>query len=286
MRYLVVAVDDSKFIHKIIKGFLDPELFDVHFFVAAEEAQKAIDAFSRQGREVDLVLLDIYLQDGTKDSSLSLLKVLTRERRRTQVIVMSGRLSAEEFGEFYAQGAVSYLLKPFSEEKFMAAVQRHVKLARNIPEYRNQPLAKIRVTDRQVFISSLAAHEKIACFFRDELMKNDVGSWCEHAELLEDDLWRTVLLEAINNCKIFILLLTCESLQSSYMKQEIIQAFNRKKRDGKGFVILPVLYNIQPNEVPQQIRSMYCIDITSANKRAEQVRSLISSVAKKLHPKG
>ncbi len=286
MKYLVVAVDDSKFIHKIIGNFLDPELFDVHFFVSAEEAKKTMDALLLQGREVDLVLLDIYLQEGTKDSSLELLKFLTRERKRTQVIVMSGRLSADEFGEFYTHGAASYLLKPFAEENFMASVQRHVRLARNTPEYKNQPLAKIKVENRQVFISSLAAHEKIACFFRDELMKNGIGSWCERAELLEDPIWNTVLLEAINVCKIFILLLTHDSLQSAYMKQEIIQAFNRKKRDGKDFIILPVLYNIEANQVPQQISSMYCIDITSANNRAEQIRTLISSVTKKARSTG
>ena len=284
MKYLLVAVDDSKFIHKIIGNFLNPELFDVHFFVSAEEAKKSMDAFSSQGRHVDLVLLDIYLQDGTKESSLELLKFLTRERKRTQVIVMSGRLSAEEFEEFYSQGAASYLLKPFAEETFMAAVQRHVHLARNTPVYKNEPLAKVQIEHREIFISSLAAHEKIACFFKNELMKHDIGSWCEHAELLEDSLWQTVLLQAINTCKIFILLLTRDSLQSPYMKQEIIQAFNRKKRDGNRFILLPVLYNIQANEVPRQISSMYCIDITSANNRAEQIRSLISSITKKVRP--
>jgi DNA-binding response OmpR family regulator len=286
MKYSVVVVDDSKFIHKIIGSFLDPKLFDVHFFVSAEEARTTMDAFLLQGREVDLVLLDIYLQEGTKDSSLELLQFIFRERKRTQVIVMSGRLSADEFGEFYGHGAASYLLKPFAEEKFMAAVQRHVRLARNTPEYKNQPLARIKVANRHVFISSLAAHEKIAWFFRDELMKNNVGSWCEQAELLEDPLWKTVLLEAINACKIFILLLTRDSLQSPYMKQEIIQAFNRKKQEGKGFIILPVLYNIEPHQVPQQISSMYCIDITSANKRAEQIRALISSVTRKVRSMG
>ncbi|MCI5149715.1 MAG: response regulator [Candidatus Electrothrix sp. MAN1_4] len=286
MKYRVVAVDDSKFIHKIIAGFLDPDLFDVHFFVAAEEAQKAIEAFSLQGQEVDLVLLDIYLQDGTKDSSLDLLKFLSKERRRTQVIVMSGRLSAEEFGEFYAQGAVHYLLKPFSEEKFISAVQQHIKLARNTPEYKNQPLAKIKVDNREVFISSLAANEKLASFFRDELMKNNIGSWCEHAEFLEDDIWRAVLLEAINTCKICIMILTHDSLQSAYMKQEIVQAFNRKKRDGNSFILLPVLYNIQPKELPHQISSLPCVDLTSAQNRAEHIRSLISSVTRKVRSQG
>ena len=94
------------------------------------------------------------------------------------------------------------------------------------------------------------------------------------------------MLEAINTCKIFILLLTRDSLQSAYMKQEIIQAFNRKKREGNRFVILPVLYNIKENQVPQQIRSMYCFDITSANNRGEQIRSLISSVTKKIRSMG
>ncbi|MDU9049677.1 MAG: response regulator [Candidatus Electrothrix sp. Rat3] len=280
MKYLVVVVDDSKFVHKLVEKLFDSTIFNVYFFTSAEEAKKTMDTFPSQGREVDLVLLDIYLQDGTKEESIGLLEFLTKERKRTQVIVMSGRLSPDEFGEFYSKGADSYLLKPFPEEKFLSSVKRHINIARNIPEYNNAPLAKIKVQDRDVFISSVSVNEKVASFFRDEFMKNNIGSYCENAELLEDDIWRAVLLEAINTCTIFLLILTHDSLRSAYMKQEIIQAFNRKKRDGKRFVIIPVLYNIQANEIPHQISSMHCIDITSANNRAEQIRSLIFSIKK------
>jgi DNA-binding response OmpR family regulator len=282
MKYLVLAVDDSKFMHKIIEKLFDPKLFEVHFFTCAEEAEKAMDAFPLQGREVDLVLLDIYLEDGNKDASIGLLEFLTNQRKRTQVIVMSGRLSPDEFAEFYYKGADSYLLKPFSEEKFLSSVKRHINISRNIPEYNNSPLAKIAVNDRDVFISSLSVNKKIASFLSDELMKNNIGSCCENAELLEENIWSTILLEAINKCTMFILILTQDSLKSPYMKQEIIQAFNRKKRDGNRFFIVPVLFNIKPNEVPRQISSMHCIDIKSENNRAYQIRSLMSSMKKVL----
>ncbi len=280
MKYLVIAVDDSKFMHKIIEKLFNPKFFDVHFFISAEEAKKAMDVFALQGRKLDLVLLDIYLQEGNKEASLGLLEFLTKERKRTQVIVMSGRLSPDAFAEFYYKGADSYLLKPFSKEKFMFSVKRHINIARNIPEYKNIPLSKIKVKDRDVFISSLSVNKKVASIFRDELMKNNIGSWCENAELLEDTIWRSVLLKAINNCKIFILILTHNSLKSAYLKKEIIHAFNRKKRDGNRFFIIPVLYNIKPSEVPRQISSMHCIDITSPKNRADQIRSLMLSMKK------
>ncbi|WP_339136067.1 MAG: response regulator [Candidatus Electrothrix sp. GW3-4] len=280
MKYLVVVVDDSKFVHKLIEKLFDSKTFDVHFFTSAEEAKNVLDTFSSQGREVDLVLLDIYLQDGTKEESVALLELLTRERKRTQVIIMSGRLSPNEFAEFYSKGADSYLIKPFSEEKFLSSVKRHVNIARNISEYNNAPLAKIKVEERDIFISHSSANEKLASFLRDEFMKNNIGSSCENAELLADDIWRPILLEAINTCKIFLLILTQDTLRSDYMKQEIIQAFNRKKRDGNSFFIIPVLYNIQPTEVPRQISSMHCVDLTSADKRADQIRSLSFSIKK------
>lgn len=281
MKSLIAVIDDSKFVHKLIEKLFDPSSFDVHFFTSAEEAKKTL--FVSQGREVDLVLLDIYLQEGTKDESVALLEFLAREKRRTQVIVMSGRLSSDEFAEFYYKGADSYLIKPFPEDKFASSVNRHVRIAQNIPEYNNAPLAKIQLHDRSVFIGHLAANEKLASFFRDELMKHNIGSWSEQAELLEDDIWKPILLEAINTCKIFLLLLTHDTLRSDYMKQEIIQAFNRKKREGKKFLIIPILYNIQPNEVPQQISSMHCVNLTSASTRTEQIRSLISSINKILN---
>ncbi|MCI5212401.1 MAG: toll/interleukin-1 receptor domain-containing protein [Candidatus Electrothrix sp. ATG2] len=145
-------------------------------------------------------------------------------------------------------------------------------------------MAKIKVHDRSVFISCLSANEKVATILRDELMRNNVGSWCEKAELLEDDIWRVVLMEAINNCKIFLLILTHNSLKSDYMKQEIIQAFNKKKRDGNRFFIIPILFNIKANEIPRQISSMHCVDITSTDKRADKIRSLIFSIKKVLKP--
>ena len=214
MKYSVVVVDDSKFVHKLIEKLFDPELFNVHFFTSAEETKKALDTFASQGRNVDLVLLDIYLQEGTKDESMALLEFLTKARKRTRVIVMSGRLSSREFAEFYY----------------------------------------------------------------------NIGSWCENAELLEDEIWKPLLTEAINTCGIFLLLLTHDTLRSEYMKQEIIQAFNRKKRDGNRFLLIPVLYNIQANEVPRQISSMHCVDLTSADRRTDQIRSLISSIRKILKP--
>lgn len=282
MKFLVIAVDDSKFIHKIIGNFLDPKRFEVHFFVCAKDAKKALDAFARQGRDVDLVLLDIYLQEGTKEDSLRLLHFLTREKKRTHVILMSGRLSAREFVEFYLRGAANYLLKPFAEKKFIYTVQRHVKLARSTPEYNNKPLAKVKINEREIFIGALSAHAQIASFLRDELMKNNIGSCCEPAEFLGDTLWRAVLTHAINRCKIFFLILTPDTLQSAYMKQEIVQAFKRKKRDGNKFFIIPILYNIQASSLPRQLSSLYCVDITSAKNRAENIRSLIFSVKKKM----
>ena len=283
MKYLVVVVDDSKFVHKLIEKLFDPTLFDAHFFTSAEETKKALGTFADQGRNVDLVLLDIYLQEGTKDESLALLEFLTKARKRTQVIVMSGRLASEEFAEFYYKGADSYLIKPFPEEKFTAAIKKHISIARHIPEFNNAPLAKIKVANRDIFIGHLATDTKLASFFRDELMKNNIGSWCEHAELLEDPIWKPVLTDAINSCKIFLLLLSHDTLRSEYMKQEIIQAFNRKKRDGDKFFLTPILYNIQANEVPHQISSMHFVDLTVANKRTEQIRSLISSIRKILN---
>ncbi|MCI5158974.1 MAG: response regulator [Candidatus Electrothrix sp. AUS1_2] len=284
MKYLVVVVDDSKFVHKLIEKLFDPELFNVHFFISAEETKKALDTFASQGRNVDLVLLDIYLQEGTKDESMALLEFLTRARKRTQVIVMSGRLSSEEFAEFYYKGADSYLIKPFSEDTFTSSVKKHIHIARNIPEYNNAPLAKIKVKNRDVFIGHLAANAKLASFFRDELMKNNIGSWCENAELLADAIWKPLLTEAINTCKIFLLFLTHDTLRSEYMKQEIILAFNRKKRDGNRFLLIPVLYNIKATEVPRQLSSMPCVDLASAEKRAERIRALMSSIRKILKP--
>ena len=63
MKYVVVVVDDSKFVHKLIEKLFDPTLFDAHFFTSAEETKKALETFAAQGRNVDLVLLDILMHD-------------------------------------------------------------------------------------------------------------------------------------------------------------------------------------------------------------------------------
>lgn len=280
MKYSIIVVDDSKFIHKVLGKLFDPKIFDVHFFTSAEEAKKTMNTFPSQGREVDLVLLDIYLQEGTKDESARLLEFLTKKRKRTQVIVISGRLSSDEFAEFYYKGADSYLIKPFSEKNLLPAVKRHVNIARSVRQYKNIPLAKIKVQERNVFIGYLSANKKIAFFLREELMKNNIGSYCENAELLGDEIWNPLLRKGLDRCRIFLLILTHGSLKSNFLKKEIIQAFNRKKRDGNRFFIIPVLYNIKASEIPRQLSSLHCVDISSAKTRVEHIRSLTVSLKK------
>ncbi|MCE7993661.1 MAG: response regulator transcription factor [Roseivirga sp.] len=111
MRCLIV--DDEPLAHKVIRNYCE----DLPYMEIVGSAHSAIEAMSfLNGQAVDLLFLDINMP---KIQGLDFLKTLTNP---PMVIVTT---AYQEFAlESYEQRVIDYLLKPFSLERFLKAVNR------------------------------------------------------------------------------------------------------------------------------------------------------------------
>ncbi len=111
MRCLII--DDEPLAHKVIRNYCE----DLPYVKIVGSAHSALEAMSfLSGQSVDLLFLDINMP---KIPGLDFLKTLTNP---PLVIVTT---AYQEFAlESYEQRVIDYLLKPFSLERFLKAINR------------------------------------------------------------------------------------------------------------------------------------------------------------------
>ncbi|MDR2368575.1 MAG: response regulator [Deltaproteobacteria bacterium] len=74
-----------------------------------------------KGNPVDLAVLDFYMPEL---NGLELLRMMRREGLRTEVIMVTAANDAKQVDEFLKLGVVDYLVKPFSEDRFIEALEK------------------------------------------------------------------------------------------------------------------------------------------------------------------
>lgn len=111
MRCLII--DDEPLAHKVIRNYCE----DLPYVEIVGSAHSAIEAMTfLNGQKVDLLFLDINMP---KIQGLDFLKTLTNP---PMVIVTT---AYQEFAlDSYEQRVIDYLLKPFSLERFLKAINR------------------------------------------------------------------------------------------------------------------------------------------------------------------
>jgi response regulator RpfG family c-di-GMP phosphodiesterase len=110
----VLVVDDEKTIRTIFSAFLGAAGYEVD---AAADAEAAETLF--RTKEFDVVLSDILLPGL---NGVALLEKIKAAAPRTQVIMMTGKPTAETAAESLRDGAVDYLFKPCSKEAILHSV--------------------------------------------------------------------------------------------------------------------------------------------------------------------
>ena len=78
---------------------------------------------SLRSRHVDLVVLDVYMPEL---DGLELLRLMRREGIQAGVVMVTAANDAKQVDELLRLGAVDYLVKPFTESRFIEAMQRWV----------------------------------------------------------------------------------------------------------------------------------------------------------------
>ena len=69
----------------IVKNILKSEEYDVHLFASAEEAKLSMDRFFFEGKTIDLILLDVFL-DEKKQSGSEFLEYLVNKKNTNRNI--------------------------------------------------------------------------------------------------------------------------------------------------------------------------------------------------------
>jgi two-component system CitB family response regulator len=112
----VMIVEDDPMVREINSKFLKRiEGFNLFKAVSnIEDAKKFIMI-----KNPDLILLDVYLP---KENGIDFLKWIRRQAIDTDIILITADKSIERIQEAYRYGAVDYLIKPFSFERFKEAL--------------------------------------------------------------------------------------------------------------------------------------------------------------------
>jgi len=117
----VMIVEDDPMVRDINSKFLK-KLPEFHLAKAVASLTEAQEFISKN--KVDLILLDIYLP---KENGIDYLKSLRREEMKIDVILITADKTSIMIQEAFRYGAVDYLIKPFTFERFKESLTNYIE---------------------------------------------------------------------------------------------------------------------------------------------------------------
>lgn len=149
MRFRVLVADDEPLARGMVAGFVrdDPDILDV---AECESGRTLLEAVSRE--HFDILFLDIEMPDVT---GLHVAEGLRQDPPAVVFITAFSRYAAPAFDV----GAVDYVLKPFSDERFREALRRAKQRVRErrLGELAEQTTA-VMVTPPDTPVVGLSSH--------------------------------------------------------------------------------------------------------------------------------
>lgn len=131
----VLLVDDDALTLELHRDYLDR----VDGFRAVAEctgARAAIDALLERGDEIDLVLLDVTMPDGT---GLDVLRHVRARGAVVDVIAITGVRDADVVRQMVSLGVAQYLVKPFTFAVFRERLEQYREFRRRATEAAGAP---------------------------------------------------------------------------------------------------------------------------------------------------
>jgi len=113
----ILVVEDNKTILGYLKRALTSYGYNV---VSASSARQALELFTRQKDDIELLLSDVVLPD---ISGLELAKNLTAQKPELKVILSSGYLDEKSRGEDIIKCGLSFIQKPFKGEDLLQTIK-------------------------------------------------------------------------------------------------------------------------------------------------------------------
>lgn len=118
----VMIIEDDPMVREINSKFLK-KIDDFKLVKAASNLSEAMEFM--ENNKVDLILLDIYLP---KENGLEFLKKLRKEGAEVDVILITADKTSIMIQESLRYGAVDYLIKPFTLERFKEALGKYKQM--------------------------------------------------------------------------------------------------------------------------------------------------------------
>ena len=144
-----IIIDDEHIAHDIIKGYCDM-LPNLEFKADCYDAIEAIDYLSKM--DIDLIFLDLNMP---KLKGFQFLKTLSSPPK---VIVTT---AYSEFAiDGYELNVVDYLLKPFSFERFLSAINKVT--AADTKGIRKENNEAIKAEEKYIFLKQNNSHVQVA----------------------------------------------------------------------------------------------------------------------------
>lgn len=114
----ILLIDDDEIIHLLVEEYLRNTNCDL---LLAKSGQEGIELFNENG--VDLVLLDLHMP-GT--SGYDTLKEIKAINRHVDVVICT--CDDQYHKSTYDEGAIAYIVKPFTYEKLINIISMVLKL--------------------------------------------------------------------------------------------------------------------------------------------------------------
>ncbi len=178
----VIIVEDDPMVREINTKFLNRiEGFRLYRAVSnLEDAKKFIIA-----KKPDLILLDVYLP---KENGIDFLKWIRRQAIGIDIILITADKSMERIQEALRYGAVDYLIKPFSFERFKESL---LQFKNRYDQFKKYEVMEQNDLDRLISCASVSPNE-------DEIEKGlnkytyrsiweEIGKW-NHEEFTAEKL--------------------------------------------------------------------------------------------------
>jgi two-component system CitB family response regulator len=145
----VMIIEDDPMVRDINSKFLK-KIDDFKLVKAASNLSEAIEFM--ENNKVDLILLDIYLP---KENGLEFLKKLRKEGTEVDVILITADKTSIMIQEALRYGAVDYLIKPFTLERFKEALGKYKQMYNS---FLNSNTIEQKILDK--YISSATSSDK------------------------------------------------------------------------------------------------------------------------------
>ncbi|MFC3393904.1 two-component system response regulator DcuR [Brenneria rubrifaciens] len=114
----VLIVDDDAMVAELNKSYLN-QVAGFSCYATVPTLQQARNLLMQPNSEIDLVLLDIYMQ---QDNGLDLLPIIREVSEKTDVIIISSASDVYTIKKALHYGVVDYLIKPFQFSRFEQAL--------------------------------------------------------------------------------------------------------------------------------------------------------------------